>query len=325
MKTIGFWDNNLGLRGTSVALYTYAKYNEEVLGNKSIIFSYSQADLSALYKFEKRFPVYLVGRDLGSFYDIEKYLLDNKGEYFYFIKGGVNDGGVLGPNIKTLIHAVFTHNDPHGHRYMYVSDWLAEHMGYHPRENHAVPHIVEPLPFVQEDLRDELNIPRHATVFGCYGGSTEFNIEFVHDIMDKVVSERNDIYFIFMNIPNEFRHFSHTHENFRFLPGSWDLIYKSRFVKSCNAMLHARAGGETFGMACAEFSAYNKPVLTFGLSGEASHLEILGEKALKYNNDEELYDIINNFDTYLKYDDWNCYRNFSAEIIMDRFNKNFLN
>jgi len=327
MKTIGFWDNNLGLRGTSVAMFLYAKYNEEILGNKSIIFSYATADTSALTKFENRFPVYLVGRDLGSFHDIEKVLLNNNGEYFYFIKAGTNDGGLLGPNIKNLVHAVFMHNDPHGDKYMYVSDWLAGAMGYFPREDHAVPHIVEPLPIVTEDLRSELNIPRTATVFGCYGGETEFNINFVHEVMDKVITERDDIYFIFMNISNRHHGIVHdvSHKNLRYLPGTWDLNYKAKFVNTCDAMLHARLGGETFGMACAEFSSANKPVLTYGLSGEASHLEILGEKALKYHNQDDLYDMINNLNTYLKYDDWNCYRNFSPEIIMERFNKNFLN
>ena len=37
MKKIVFYDNNLTLRGTSIALYNYADYNEKILGNKSII------------------------------------------------------------------------------------------------------------------------------------------------------------------------------------------------------------------------------------------------------------------------------------------------
>jgi hypothetical protein len=334
MKTIGFWDNNLGLRGTSVAMFLYAKYNEEILGNRSIIYSHKEArtdlgDKSTLEKFEKQFPsrVHLVGRELGSFYDVQTHMLrEYNAEYFYYIKAGQYDGGILDENyIKNLIHAVFLVNEPHGHRYMYVSDWLAGTMGYHPRESHAVPHIVEPLPHVDEDLRDELNIPKNATVFGCYGGPTEFNINFVHHSMDRIVSERNDIYFIFMNIPNTHHDITHTHENYRWLPGTWDLVRKAKFVKTCDAMLHARIGGETFGMAVAEFSSANKPVITYGLSGERCHLEILGERGIIYNNYEEVYDILNNIGSYLKYEDWNCYRNFSPEIIMNRFDKNFLN
>jgi hypothetical protein len=36
-KIIAFLSNNLTLRGTEVALYDYADYNEKILGNKSII------------------------------------------------------------------------------------------------------------------------------------------------------------------------------------------------------------------------------------------------------------------------------------------------
>lgn len=320
-KVIGFWDNNLSLRGTTTALYDYAKYNEEILGNKSVIFAPPSSDLSALDKFKLRFGDRI---HLTSLYECEHVLLNQYAEhepYFYFIKAG-NDGAFL-ENVKTLVHAVFASNTPHGHRYRYVSDWLAKEMGYDP-DIYAVPHMVDKLPEVNGDLRDELNIPRNATVFGCYGGSTEFNINFVRETMNRVVSERNDVYFIFMNISNECRGIVNNHPNFRFLPGSWDLHYKSRFIKTCDAMLHARDGGETFGLAVAEFSVSGKPVLTFGKSGERSHLEILGEKGLVYNSQEELYDMINHLDSYLRYDDYNCYQNFSPEIIMKRFQKNFL-
>jgi hypothetical protein len=37
MVKIAFWDNGLGERGTTVALYDYAHFNEVLLGNKSII------------------------------------------------------------------------------------------------------------------------------------------------------------------------------------------------------------------------------------------------------------------------------------------------
>ena len=55
-KVVGFMTGQLGLRGTEVAVYDYARYNEEILGNKSFIFSYANADMSTLEKFENRFP-----------------------------------------------------------------------------------------------------------------------------------------------------------------------------------------------------------------------------------------------------------------------------
>ena len=38
---IVFHSNQLSLRGTEVAIYDYARYNEEYLGNNSIIFATS--------------------------------------------------------------------------------------------------------------------------------------------------------------------------------------------------------------------------------------------------------------------------------------------
>ena len=56
MKKILFYDNNLTLRGTSVALYNYADYNEKILGNKSIIMAKPDDILNkAKEKFKKIF------------------------------------------------------------------------------------------------------------------------------------------------------------------------------------------------------------------------------------------------------------------------------
>jgi hypothetical protein len=220
-----------------------------------------------------------------------------------------------------LVHVVFRSNEPHGHKYKYVSDWLAKDQGYDP-VNNAIPHMVERLPNPLYDLRDRLGISKNATVFGYLGGSTEFNISDVHSAIKKTVSERNDIYFIFMNI-NRFT--EEDNPNIIYLPGTWDLYEKSAFISACDAMIHARGGGETFGCAVAEFTIMNKPVVTYELSGERSHIEILGDRGIYYKGYEDVYDIINNLKNYIKYDDYyKAYDNHSPEVIMDRFNKNFL-
>jgi hypothetical protein len=43
----------------------------------------------------------------------------------YFIKGGEYDGKILDLEAN-LVHAVFQNYEPHGSRYFYVSEWLAE-------------------------------------------------------------------------------------------------------------------------------------------------------------------------------------------------------
>ena len=308
MKKIAFHANQLSLRGTEIALFTYAKYNEEILGNKSVIFSSPNGDLSSLDKFKNRFEVILT--DFGSY---DSYLRENNFDFLYVIKMGTNDGFYVN-STPTIVHTVFRFNEPHGYRYVYVSDWLAKDQGYNPDE-YSLPHICEKLPKSKYNLREKLNISNTDTVFGYYGGPTEFNIEFVKESVIETAKLRKDIKFIFMNVNNFI-----DHPNVIFLPGSYDLEEKSSFVNTCDAMLHARSGGETFGLAISEFALENKPIITYGLSGERNHIEILGERGIYYNNKEEVYNILNNLKQYIKYEDYYTpYLQFSPEKIMEKF------
>lgn len=308
---IAFYSNQLCLRGTEVALYNYAKYNEEILGNESVIVSQPNANLDALPKFKNRFKV-----DLTNFWGMEEYLRREKPDWLYITKAGNNDGYSVS-SVPCLIHVVFRYNDPHGDKYVYISDWLAKDQGYDP-ENYGLPYIVEKLPDNGKNMRESLNIPKNAIVFGCYGGATEFNIGSVHEVIKKVIQERNDVYFIFMNINK----FCENHPQVIHLPGSWNLETKSEFINTCDAMLHARSGGETFGLAVSEFSMHNKPVVTYELSGERCHIELLGDRGIYYKGYEDLYDIVNNLKSYIKYNDYYAsYNNNSPEKIMERFKK----
>ena len=58
MLTVGFHQPHLCLRGTTVAMYDYAYYNQEILGNKSVVFycedlpdDFPQNDPSVIEKF----------------------------------------------------------------------------------------------------------------------------------------------------------------------------------------------------------------------------------------------------------------------------------
>jgi len=315
MKTIAFHSNQLGLRGTEIALYDYANYNEEILGNKSIIMSSPHGDLSALSKFKERFNV-----ELRDFYSYQDYCDKNKIDYLYIIKAGGSSDGICLANTPCLIHAVFRANDPHGHKYFYVSDWLARDQGY-DAETHGLNHIVPSLRPSAYDLRDKLGIPKNKTVFGCYGGSTEFNINFVHEVIKRITQEQDDIIFLFMNI-NEF---CEKNDNIIHLPGTWVLEEKTSFIEACDAMIHARSGGETFGCAVAEFSIGNKPVITYNGSGERNHIELLGERGIYYNGYEDLYEILTCLNKYIKHDDYyKSYDCCNPEVIMEKFNRVFL-
>jgi hypothetical protein len=56
-----------------------------------------------------------------------------------------------------------------------------------------------------------------------------------------------------------------------------------------------------------------------------AHIEMLGDKAVLYNNYEELVGILTNFsDIKNKRIDWNAYSQYSPEQVMQQFKKIFL-
>ena len=62
------------------------------------------------------------------------------------------------------------------------------------------------------------------------------------------------------------------HPNIIYLDPIFDLQEKSNFIATCDVMLHARGGGESFGLSIAEFFFHNKPVLAPNFGGDQNHL-----------------------------------------------------
>lgn len=315
-----FHENQLSYRGTSNALYHYAHFNEVFFQNESVILYNSKNknnDNEAIKKFSKRFKViaYENVNEIDSIVETEKPSL------FYAIKAGKNDG-ILTTKCKSVIHTVFKYNEPHGDVYAYVSEWLANEVtkGKSP----FVPHMIH-VEKCDEDLRGELNIPNNAIVFGRHGGENTFDLKFVKKVVKQIALKRKNIYFLFMGTNSfVFKSFFRPYKNIIFLDRTNDEIEKSKFINTCDAYLHARKQGESFGIAVGEFSICNKPIITWTDSEEKSHLEILGDKALLYKNESDLKEIIQNF----KVDsnkNWDAYsEKFSPEKVMKKFKEVFI-
>ena len=163
MKVL-FHTNTLNYRGTSVAVADYARYNQDILGNESVIAyckTYGQEkdmgnEAAVIEALEKEFKV--VGYRAGS---LENKIEENKIDVAYFIDSGQKKE--LPTNCKTAVHAVFQFNDPHGDRYAYISKWLSDEMssGSIP----FVPHIVS-LPAPTSSFRKTLGIKDDQIVVG---------------------------------------------------------------------------------------------------------------------------------------------------------------
>lgn len=312
---VAFLSNKLTLRGTEVAIFDYADYNEKILGNKSIIITRDyekinnefDVDIKAYNKFHNRFKVcYYSNQE-----DIDNIVIENGISHIYFIKGGKWDG-LISTRCKNIIHCVFVTNMPHGEVYVPIGQTINN---LYNTNYPVMPHMVT-LPETEEHLRNELNIPEKAIVFGRYGGKETFDIPFVYDVIKNILDIRNDIYFIFMNT-----YIFYQHKNIIYIEGTSDMIIKRKFINTCDALLHARVGGETFGLTCGEFSICKKPVITYGKSKENEHLLILKDKAVIYNSQYELYNILNTF-TKDKYDvNQNGYMFYTPENVMNIFKK----
>lgn len=310
---IGFHSNQLGIRGTEVALYDYAFYNETILGNKSFIISDKNKDLWTLDKFIKIFDVFLYDK----FSDVEDYVKSNNIEVTYFIKAGDIDGKILN-SCKNAIHAVFPYNQPHGDSYMYVSEWLSLLMT--KNDQNYVPHIIK-LPDVDFNYREALNIPDDALVFGRHGGYKQFDIDWVKEEVCKFARNNSNVYFLFLNTEP----FSYDLPNIIYLEPEYDINRKTAFINTCDAMIHARQEGETFGLAVGEFLHQNKPIISYKGGRDLNHLYLLKDKGLTYSNQSELREILNNFHslTYGKfYKD--LISEFAPENVMNIFKNRFL-
>lgn len=314
---LGFHTNGLSLRGTEIALYDYAHHNQQLLGNESVIFYRKNSSVvqSVLEKFSQQFKLcpYEGQAELNRLVEQEKIDLT------YFIKSGERDDSIC-ESSPSLIHAVFPTKPEefHGDKYAFVSQWLSKE--YSNNKIPFVPHMIE-LPEVSGNLRYSLGIPETATVLGWYGGSDSFNLDFVKETTLSAVEQRSDLYFLFMNMDAFAQH-----ERLIFLPGNSDLNYKVQFINTCDGMLHARGIGESFGLACGEFSIKGKPVITYALSPQRSHIEILGDKAILYKGKKDLAEIFSNFNRQIQHEkNWDAYsENFSPKVIMRQFNDVFI-
>jgi hypothetical protein len=116
------------------------------------------------------------------------------------------------------------------------------------------------------------------------------------------------------------------HERLLFLPGNSDLAFKVKFINTCDGMIHARGIGESFGLSCGEFSIKGKPIITYALSPQRSHIEILGNKAILYKNKRDLDRIFFDFDQGMQHQqNWDAYSaHFSPAPIMQQFKAVFI-
>jgi glycosyltransferase involved in cell wall biosynthesis len=319
---IAFQSNTLCHRGTTTAILDYAKYNQEILGNESIIVYPTNVDFpgvssdsltqdDVVESVKTKFPLF--GYD--SLEELDNIIVNNNIDATYFIKGGFDDG-ILTTKSKNLIHAVFQANQPHGDRYAYISEWLSEHMSN--KQIDYVPHIVNLPKERKTNFREKLRIGEDKIIIGRIGGLHQLDIPFVLETIAYFAYKNPNYVFVFVNT------FKFVNlPNIIFLDPIIDMQEKTDFILSCDAMLHGRSDGESFGLAICEGLFHNKPVFCFNGGRDKHHITLLKNTGLLYNNANDLYNMLLNIVSYR--DEYSkLVEKFNPYTVMEKFKKVFL-
>ena len=327
---IGFLENHLSIRGTSVSLYEYAHYNETILKNNSFIITRKKGacyDIDETdevhYKFSKRFGKnFIYYNDVN---DIQTIIDNNNIKILYIIKGGNIDNLSSFKNCKTIIHCVFNTKQKHGDFYCCISPWLNK---YSNTNIPVLPHMISLTPvhikdFVNENLdninlKKELNIPENMYVIGRYGGLKQFDIPFVKNVVRELSYQNNNLFFLFMNTEK----FDCNPKKSLFLDSNTKLDYKFKFINSCNALLHARSDGETFGLTVGEFAVNKKQIITYdtdNIGYAKNHIDFLGNQCHLFKNEDELKKILNNIESNEINMENNKYMLYTPDKVMSIF------
>ena len=316
---IAFHVENFSYRGTEVATYDYAFYNQKILGNKSIIV-YPRDRRPDMANIKTKFISTFESYEYDNKAELEQYIALKGIRAVYILKYGKNTDNIVSLSVPLLVHCVYDSSMPHGTVYASISESVSK--GRTP----IVPHIIEVDP-TDGDFRKELNIPSDAIVFGRHGGPDTFNIDFVRDVIYDTVNNNSNIYFIFAVKPFIF---DKQHPQIKFISEFSSPVIKRKFINTCDAMIHACSLGESFGLSVLEFSKCNKPVITFnGGEWNRQHLAHLGDLAVLYNDKIELSTIFKNWkeDTLqgkCNKDYTKICEKFKPENVMRQFDEVFL-
>lgn len=327
---IAFHIHHFTFRGSEIAAFDYALFNRllptsEGLNNESIIVVpkiQSQTENPLVKeKFANEFSIFYYD-DITQLNEICK---REKVDAMYTIKYGTNEGeskNLLLKEIPVFVHCVFTTEEPHGTVYAGVSESVSlknSKNHKHPFVNHMVY-----LPDIKSNFRETLEIPTTAIVFGRHGGDDTFDLPFVKEAIIELVNERSDIYFLFAVKPRMMN--DTEHPQIIYLESFVDMRIKTKFINTCDAMIHACSLGESFGLSILEFCHQNKPVITWtGGAWHKQHHKNLGNKGVYYNDKDSVKRIMSTFDPKKMNNDYKIVvAPFSPEKIMKQFSDVFL-
>ena len=149
-------------------------------------------------------------------------------------------------------------------------------------------------------LRAELGIPARSTVFCRHGGSDSFNVPEARAAVCTYARRQTAAggagYVLLLN--TEPADCDAGASRIVHLPAVVALEAKARFLAACDACVHGRQHGETFGLAVAECANAGLPVFTYAHADadQDFHLRALGAHARLYDSTDGLLGLMERFD-----------------------------
>ena len=324
-----FQCEQLNYRGVTNSTIDYALYNQTILGNESVI-AYCSVDPPGKDVGTKPEIVEQLKKDFNIItYETFEELNDlaSKFDLCYSQRAGyVKEPDTHKPLVqvnttKFGVHCVFQWYEPHGDSYAYISEWLANNVTRNymtPNPQKFVPYIVN-LPQPNFSLRDQLGIPKDKFVIGRHGGYETFDLGWAEEVVTKVAETRDDFVFLFINT----RPFCNL-PNVLFVGPFFGEQEKSNYINSCDAMIHARHLGESFGLSVAEFLYFNKPVLSWEGGFDRNHVNWLQKYDLLYKDQADLYNRLLDLPNRVGVEYSQIVREYSPTAVMNKFNEVFL-
>ena len=159
---------------------------------------------------------------------------------------------------------------------IYVSKHVQWMAGHQDSENHHVVRNPIEAPYSTENLREELEIPTNAFVFGRIGRDDE-SIYDATNITAYSKIENNNTYFIFVNPSKRCRSDIKRLgiKNAKFIERTTSEVRLSYFYNTIDVLAHARKDGECNPANCWEAAAHRKPVISHYGTTFNGHLETI--------------------------------------------------
>lgn len=326
---IVLFENFFTERGTTTSLISLAESLQEYL-DAEVTFAYDMRsklrhDTAIFNKISEAYEV-LEFENVSSF---DKQILNRNITHFYSLKAGHIDR-FFSLEVPNLIHSVFEVFQPHGFRYAYVSQSLANQIHSSPKslkrlrtesylqtfldhrknrhldENYTFKNIYElvrgctnaydlaVVPHIIKDHSDyEINLREKLGIpkSATVIGSLSASDQFNLDFVRAELPQLLDRYRDLVFLgPNLEPFFKH--ERAYWLPRITDTETKTRYLNTINIMIHAREMGESFGLAICEALAAGKPVFAWIGGHDRNHTALLGGVGTLYSDGQSLATLV---------------------------------